>query len=46
MWKMNLDSVKEKVGEIIEPVISSLDIELVDIEMSMMRGQALLPGIM
>jgi ribosome maturation factor RimP len=39
---MNLDSVKEKVGEIIEPVISSLDIELVDIEMSMMRGQALL----
>ena len=40
--KMNLDRVKDKVKEIIEPVINALDIELDDIELSRMKGKVLL----
>lgn len=37
-----MDSIKNKVNKIIEPVINALDIELDDIELSKMRGKALL----
>ncbi len=39
---MELNNIKEKVREIIEPVINALNIELDDIELSKMRGKALL----
>jgi len=39
---MDLDSIKEQVRGIIRPVINSLDLELDDIELSRMRGKALL----
>ncbi|MBI4682914.1 MAG: ribosome maturation factor RimP [Nitrospirae bacterium] len=39
---MELNKIKEKVREIIEPVINVLNIELDDIELSKMRGKALL----
>ncbi|MBI5664854.1 MAG: ribosome maturation factor RimP [Nitrospirae bacterium] len=37
-----MDTIKEKVKGIIEPVINSIDIELDDIELSKMRGKFLL----
>lgn len=40
--KMDIDSIKNKVSKIIEPVINALGIELDDIELSKMRGKALL----
>ena len=40
--KMDLDTIKEKVRGIIEPVISAIGIQLDDIELSKMRGKALL----
>ena len=39
---MELDKIKEKVRGIIGPVIHALNIELEDIELSKMRGKALL----
>ena len=39
---MELDNIKEKVRGIIAPVINAIDIELDDIELSKMRGKALL----
>lgn len=40
--KMDMDSIKNKVSSIIEPVINTLGIELVEIELNKMRGEALL----
>jgi ribosome maturation factor RimP len=39
---MELDKIKEKVRGIIEPVINAIDIKLDDLELSKMRGKALL----
>ena len=39
---MDMDSIKNKVSKIIEPVINALGIELDDIELSKMQGKALL----
>ncbi|MEW6601908.1 MAG: ribosome maturation factor RimP [Nitrospirota bacterium] len=42
MGKLELDIIREKVMDIIVPVINALDLELDDIELSKMRGKALL----
>jgi ribosome maturation factor RimP len=42
MQKMELDRIREKVRGIIGPVINALDLELDNIELSKMRGKALL----
>ncbi len=42
MQKMELDRIREKVRGIIGPVINALDLELDNIELSQMRGKALL----
>ena len=39
---MELNNIKEKVREIVEPVINALNVELDDIELTKMRGKALL----
>ena len=39
---MNKDELREKVQEIIEPVINALGVELDDLEVGKMRGKGLL----
>jgi ribosome maturation factor RimP len=37
-----IDIIREKVRELIEPVINAVDLELADMELSMMKGKAML----
>lgn len=39
---MKIEALEEKIRDIIEPVISSMEIELVDIELNKMKGKGLL----
>ncbi len=39
---MNLEDIKDKIREIIKPVVNALGVELDDIELNKMRGKALL----